>query len=172
MVMGIQNVRLRSAIKPIKIVQTVEHGETVNRPMPADIIPGLPINIPGMCLSVYPERGEWRVYDPLDNDEKTLEQIKMSIERHSGTRVATKLRGVPEKKGHLNPDAMKTLVREMLGLVTASEAKVVSGVAPTQEDVDAMPGDYLSNPTGTTHWSQPRYEKDIPEWEQTLNRLR
>jgi hypothetical protein len=172
MVLGIQNVRLRSAIKPIKIVQTTEHGETVNRPMPADVVPGLPIDIPGMRLSVNPATGEWRVYDPLEQDEKTLEQIKLAIERSSGTRVATKLRGVPEKKGRLTPDGMKTLAREMFNLVSSGEAKVTSGVAPTQEEVDAMPGDYLSNPTGTTHWSQPRYEKDIPEWEQTLNRLR
>jgi len=167
--------RLRSAIRPTKEILVREPGEIDQtlRPAPAKMIDGLPAVIPGMELHVNPVKGQWKVIDPLHDDERLCEKIQRAMEQSTGTRTRERLRGIPPRSGSINPDQMKTLVREMVWLLEAGEATLAAGSQPSLEDVDAMPGDYLNMPVERGgRWHIPRYEKQMDEWVQTLNNLR
>ena len=163
--------RLRSAIKPTKeILETID-GVTERRPVHAKMIEGLPRSIPGMQLHVKPETCEYLVTDPIASNERMLVQIKRAVDQNSGMVVADKLRGMPDKEGKLSKDQMKTLVREMVNLVKAGEAKKAKGVIPKMVDVDDLPGDYLLNASNMNNWRQPKHEKDVDAWAEKQDRL-
>jgi hypothetical protein len=171
MIQCILGVKLRSTIKSTKEVFTKEEGEQVAIPAPGQMVPGLPSNIPGMRLAVNPGKCLWKVIDPLYDDERMCERITNAIKR-SGARLAVnKMKGVAPKEGTLGVDEMKTLVREMLQLVEAGEARVVKGTKPVMEDIEDLPGEFLTNPSKRTQWNQPRYEKDLEAWRRKLNML-
>jgi len=149
-----------------------EEGVQITRPHSAGIIEGLPANIPGMQLVVDTVKGTYSITDPLTDDEDMCEKIKKALNRQGLYRTDTKIRGVPDSGGKLGPDHMKTLVREMCRLVNSGEAVVIRGVLPTEDDLENMPGEFLTNPVNMGGWVQPRYERDIPSWVETLNRLR
>jgi len=170
---SLSGVRLRSALKAVKQVFTRDRdtGEQTTVPAPAKLLPGLPGDIPGMRLKLDPARGDWKVTDPLRDNEPLCEKIKRAIEANTGTRVASKLRGAPPQAGKISRDEMKTLCREVRWLLDAGEAKVLEGVEPDLEEIDALPGDYLSNPGNLIRLHQPRYEKDMEKWVDSLNRV-
>ncbi len=168
---SLSGLKLRSAIKATKMVFTREAGEQVQVPASAGMVDGLPAGIPGMQLHVDPSKGAWKMVDPLRDNPELCEKIKRAIDHHTSMRTATTLKGVPPQSGKLNPDQMKTLVREMRFLVEAGEAKVVQGIAPSQEDMDSLPGNYLTNPLNLSDWHQPKHECDMEAWTQTLNKL-
>lgn len=167
------DLRLRSAISPVKqvFVKDPETGEQITIPAPAKMIPGLPGTIPGMQLHVDPSKGNWKMIDPLHGDESLCEKIKRAIDAVTETKTASKIKGISPKGGKLGRDEMKTLVREMRWLLDSGDARVATGSAPDMEDVDELPGDYLSNPGGLIQLHQPRYEKDMAGWVQSLNRV-
>ncbi len=170
-VQGIGCTRLRSAIKPTVMVFDKEDGEQITRPASAGIIDGLPNGVPGMQLHVNPADLTWKVVDPLRDDEDMCAKIERAIRTQTHMSTGGKIRGVPTKSGKLDKDQMKTLVREMRSFVESGDAKVVRGAMPSVEDMDAMPGEYLTNPAGLSKWSQPRYEKDLDGWVCKLNTL-
>lgn len=164
--------RLRSSIKPTKtIIDKGEDGGKEERPVNAWMVDGLPNHVPGMQLHVNPEKCTWVVIDPLEGDERTLEKIKKAVERATGYRVSDKLRAAPRKEGKLNKDQMKTLTREMVGIVKAKEAKIVKGILPDMEEVDELPGKYLLNSSNRNNWHQPKYEEDLPDFENRLHSM-
>jgi len=170
-IMGLGNLRLRSAIKPVKEILDWEDGERIRRPVAANIINGMPRVIPGMQLAVNPAKGEWKMVDPLRNDEELCAKIKKAIDTQTGIRTSNKLRGVPPREGKLGADEMKTLVRELLCFINSKEIKVLKGSTPTMDDIDELPGRYLLNSYNPGEWNQPRYEDEYAGWKQTLNRL-
>ncbi len=169
------NCKLRSAIKAVKEIFTrdPETGEQTTEPGPANMTRGLPANIPGMQFHVDPAKGTYRVIDPLNSPkaEHILERIQKAIDG-SGIRVNRKLRGVPTQDGTVDPDRMKTLVRELVRFVDAGEAKAIKGKVPQMAAVDLLPGDYLLEPRTDQQWNRPRYENDEAAWIQTLNQLK
>lgn len=164
------NVRLRSAVRPVKEVIGRRHGEQITKATSADNIDGLPSRVPGMQLHVNPRTRKVRVIDPLLKEEQTLEDINTAMQE-AGIPTATKLRAVPTREELLDEDQFKTLVREMVWFVEAGEAVVARGVKPDLEEVDQLPGDYLLNPGSGSQWNMPRYEKELDEWKKNLNRL-
>lgn len=170
MVQSVPNCRLRTAISPIKTVTARdEDGEQVLKPVPANIIEGIPANVPGMQLHVNPKTRQVKIIDPLYKNEDILEKIAKAMKRAG---VGTgKLRGVPPREETMGVDEMKTLIRELRNIVMSGDAVVVKGVLPDQEDIDELPGDYLLSPNNSSKWNQPRYEKDLAAWTQKLNRL-
>jgi len=170
MIQAIQQ-RLRSAIKATKEVFDREDGEQTTRPASARNIDGIPGNIPGMQLHVDPGECTYKVVDPLQGDEETLEKIQRAMQRNSGVRVARTLKGVKPVEGVLGPDEMKTLVREVLNLINSGEARRVRGDEFDMDDVNDLPGDFLLNPSNVGNYHQPRYEKDLREWKENLNRV-
>lgn len=169
----LDGVRLRSLLRPIKTVfsRDPQTGEMVEKSVSANLLPGMPTNVPGMILSVNPTEGTWKVTDPLCDDEELCEKIRQAINHGGQYQVVHKLRGVPPQQGKMDKDLTKTLVREMLELVEKDCARLHSGVLPTREAVDAMPGDYLLFPRNPTEYAMPRYEKDLETWRQAMNQL-
>jgi hypothetical protein len=172
LLVSLSNSRMRSAVKPIKNIFTREAGEQVQQPASAGMIQGLPSVIPGMELHVNPVDGTFKIIDPLRDNEDLCEKIRRAINLSGAVQVADKLRGMPERTGKLGRDHMKTLVREMCRLVDAGEAVVCKGSQPSEDDLENMPGEFLTNPTNMGGWHQPRYEKDMDAWSESLNRLR
>ena len=170
LIQGIEDGRLRSAIKPTKQVFDREEGELIERPAPAGMVDGLPSRLSGMQLHVDPEKLTWKIVDPLEGNERALEQIKRAVDRNTGYSTNDKLKGMKERSGTLGEDEMKTLIREIVGIIESGEAKVI-GMKPDMDDVDALPGRYLLNASKREQWKQPRYEDDLPAWETSLNRM-
>jgi hypothetical protein len=171
MIQCIMGIKLRSSIKSTKEIFIQEDGEQVTVPAPGQMVPGLPANIPGMQLSVNPGKCLWRVTDPLYEDERTCERITRAIKQSGSRMVVNKVKGVAPKDGELGIDEIKTLVREMYQLVKAGEARVVKGTNPEMDDIEDLPGEFLTNPSKRTVWNQPRYEKDMEDWRRKINQL-
>jgi len=161
--------RLRSRIRPVKEVFDRREGEQITRPTSAKVVDELPGEIVGMRMQVRPGDLTFKVLDTIDDD--TLKQVQKAMKAHSGVAVSEKLRGVKEQEGKLNKDEMKTLVRELVRIVQSGEAKVTKGTLPDMVDVDDLPGKYLLNSRNLSNWHQPRYEEDVEEWTEKLNRL-
>jgi hypothetical protein len=171
---SLADVRLRSRIKPVRKMSVLDRrtGEAKSVFRDAGIIPELPVNLPGMVLSVDPAELKWAVVDPLYRDEKTLAEIKAALVARNWLPRDGEVVGVPPKSGTVTADQMKNLVREMVGLVQSEDAVVVKGALPSMADVEGLPGEYLTDPTGTYQYQMPRYEKDQSEWVARLNSMR
>ena len=170
LIQGVENCRLRSSIKPTKQIMDEEDGEPVERPVNAWMVDGFPNRLSGMQLHVDPEKLTWKIVDPLEGNERVLAQIKKAVDRNTGYSTIDKLKGMPERSGTLGKDEMKTLVREMVGIINSGEAKVI-GMKPDMDDVDNLPGRYLLNISNREQWKQPRYEDELSDWERNLNRM-
>jgi len=170
-IQGLERTRLRSAVKPTKMVFSKEEGESVIVPASAKIIDGLPGRIPGMQLHINPAKRKWIVVDPLRDDERLLDRIRKAINKSAGYSVHGTLKGVESKEGQLGWDEMKSLIREVTLIVEAGEAKVIEGRKPDMDDVDELPGKYLLNQTNIGGYRQPRYEEDLEPWAEKLASL-
>jgi hypothetical protein len=171
MIQCILGVKLRSTIKATKEVFDREEGEQIKVPAPAQMVPGLPADIPGMQLAVNPGKLMWKVTDPLYEDDRKCERITNAVKK-SGARLAvSKIKGVAPKEGKLGIDEMKSLIREMLWLIESGEARVVKGKTPEMEDIEDLPGEFLTNPSKRSQWNQPRFEKDLEAWRRKVNQL-
>jgi len=166
--------RMRSQIKHNKSVfaRNKKTGEQEERPTSAKLIEGLPANIPGMTLHIDPVELKYEITDPLAEDEEKLEQIQAAIHSAHGVKTGMKLRPAQSKFGTLDKHRMKTLVREVLTFVGDGAMKCVEGILPELEDVNAMDGKYLQNPSNRGQYNQPKFEEDMPEWIDSLNRIR
>lgn len=128
---------------------------------------------PGMRLKVSPDNFEYEISDPLHDNAELCDHITAFLKESSGVNAgsAEKINGVPPLKGKLDKHRMKTLCRELLGIVKANEAKVVGGKIPTIAEINDLPGKYLLNPGLRTATSQPTYEEDFEAWVDNLNRM-
>ena len=169
MLQSIPGCRMRSAISATRYVTDYKTGQPVISIDSAIHLGQLPPT-PGMQITVYPDKCSYTIIDPMHTDEDLCDRLQSAINRSTNMRIDGKLRGVPPQKGTLDVDRMKTLCREMLCVLGSNDAKVVKGVAPSIEDVDKLPGNYLLNPGSTIPNTQPRYEKDMAAWVQQLNR--
>lgn len=159
--------RLRGAVNASKPATDYKTGEPKIPQDQARHLGQLP-PIPGMQLHVNPAKLTYTIIDPLYEDEDLCERIRRGIERSSAVRSVTKLRGVAPQKGELDEHRMKSLVREMVNLVKANEAKVVKGALPAMDAVDELPGRYLLNPGARVANQQPVFED---QWSQWLDQL-
>ena len=164
MLQSIPDCRLRSAVSPV-----VTNVDGTVRTMTAK---GLtPPVTPGMQLHVNPEKCSYVVSDPMFGNDEACEKVDKfltAIGELSG--VNNKIRGVPTLQGTLDVHRMKTLCRELVGLLETGDIKMIKGPKPDLEEVNELPGNYLLNPGSRVHNSQPRYEKDLPAWEAQLSR--
>jgi len=173
---SIPNCNLRSRVKQVRMIIGHERDpqtlERMRKPVSGGMVRDLPANIPGMQLHVNPKDCTYLIIDPLFDDQDTLDRIQAAVEAHKGMRTGKKLRGVPKRGGTISTDSMKTLIREILCVLESNNARVCKGTIPDRDDVDDLPGDYLLEPANRGKWNRPRYEKDLPEWVQTLNQLK
>lgn len=165
---GICDRRLRSRLKGAVAVRGTDGKERL-KPLSTDGIG--PPEIPGMILHVHPAKGEIVVEDPLRDNEKLRAELADYFRQTLGTRQTNPPNGCEERRGQLDRDRMKTLCREILGMVEAGEMEWKKGPRFDQSDVDELPGEYLTNPGSIIKNNQPRYEKNLPAYEQRLNRL-
>lgn len=174
MIQNLGRMRLRGAVSSSVEVydkqwESEDGSEEIpTRPASAKLIDGI-AETPGMILYINPASREWKVVDPMYDDEKKLSRIAKAMKRALGMiNVGEKLQGIAPKSGKLGPDEMKSLCKEVVCLVEASEMKVVKGIAPSMEDVDQLPGRYLLNWSNLNQWKQPRYEDEYDNW---VNRM-
>ena len=167
MIQGIGNVKLRGAVSASVEMfdkQMAEDGEDLGvQPAGAKIHPGIG-ELPGEILYVNAAEGTWKTRDPLFGKQEKLDRIKTVLDREREVRTADRLRGIKPREGELGRAEMKSLCRELISLLDAREVKLVKGVRPTTEDVDALPGRYLLNQTNLSGFRQPRYEDEYEDW--------
>ena len=150
-IVSIPGCRLRGAIKARAGVR--------------NILPGMP-EVPGMQLHVNPAKLICKIVDPLT--DKKNEGLCASIAKALGNSpivdvaIGNYVAGVPDREETLNVDAMKCLCREMVWLLDAGQAKMVSGPRPSLEDINDLPGRYLVDPANSvSDYTQPRYEDQV-----------
>jgi len=167
--------KLRSRVKHAKKIRKLnkQTGEVEERPASAKMLSTLPSEIPGQHLRVDPAKLEWEVTDSLVDDPDTCREIALAMrqDERSVYRNPVNIKGVPAKRGTLNEHQMKTLCRELFHILENGHAKVVKGIAPDIEDVNEMPGKYLTNAFSEHPIHQPQFEEDMPAWIDRLNRL-
>lgn len=163
MIKTLTNVRLRSAFDSGKSATDAKTGQTV---APVDQVLNFARfpKMPGMELHVDPAAGTYVIRDPLSDEPDLLERWADAQRATQGASSDFRLRAVPTQKGTLDADQMKTLVREMVHLLEAGEAKIVKGPQPTLDAVDGMEGRYLTHPSAHVPNSLPKYEDEIPAW--------
>lgn len=128
--------------------------------------------IPGMEIHVNPEKGTYKIVDPLRGNDKILNAVKRGLEHDERPFSGTKFDGVPTREGKLDKHRMKTLCRELVQLLEVEHMAMVKGPRPDLEDVDELDGDYLLNPGSTVPNSQPMFEKDMENYNAKVNEVR
>lgn len=162
---GVCDRRLRSKIIPVKTTiqgtPSAKHSRGISPP-----------EVPGQVLQVHPSKCAVRIIDPLRDDEHARDyqnRLENYLKQtHGGN---GKVNGVPVREGKLDQDRMKTLCRELLGLIKEGHMTLVKGVSFSLKDCDALPGDYLLNPGSLVPNQQPKYEKDLEEYARRLNSM-
>lgn len=122
---------------------------------------------PGMHLSVDPRRLTYKITDPLFKNEAMLNRIQQHF-KEAG-RSSTQVRGVAPLEGTLDKDRMKTLCREVAGLLELGHMKIVAGAKPDVDDIEELPGQFLLNPGSRVQNTQPRYETEYDDWVSRLS---
>jgi hypothetical protein len=171
LIQAIPGLRLRGAISAGKVARDYKTGISVIPIGQASFLGQLP-SVPGMQLHVNPAKLAYTVIDPLEENEELCEQIRSAINRQENTaiHIQGRLKGVPSTSGTIDVNRMKTLVREMLWLVEANEAKVVKGSCPTLDQIQQMPGKFLLNPGSRIFNTQPQFEEDWVAWVERLTK--
>ena len=161
-IQSIPGAKLRSYLTGSRTVTDRATGEQVIPSDRAALLGALP-QMPGMRLKVFPEKLEYLITDPLYDDEELCERFARMYSNKTG-QPKRPIRGHAPQKGTLDKDRMKTLVREMVTLVSLGHAKVSKGQVPSPEAIEAMPGAFLTNPGSRVPNSQPRYEHEMADW--------
>lgn len=160
---GVTDRRLRSTIKPTTT--------TIQGQIRTPLAHGMPMpEVPGMQLNVNPAECTVEIIDPLYNDENFRTKLSRFLRAATGMNSGA-INGQEVRTGKMDKDRMKTLCREILYFVQAGEMKFVHGCKYDMEDVIQLPGEFLLNPGSTIPNTQPRYEKDLQEFTERLNRL-
>jgi len=171
LIQAIPGMRMRSAIDGSKSVRDPQTGESVGVPVDqVTALGGFP-KTKGQQILVKPADLAYKVTDPLHDDEKALAHVARFMRKNGTLSGDGKLGGVPDQIGALDVDRMKTLCRELRRIVDSGDAKVIKGPLPKMEQIENMPGNFLVNPGSTVYNSQPQYEKDMPAFQQALNRI-
>ena len=175
-IQSIPNGRLRGAVRGNKMVsytKSNKFGAAGDEFIPpSGRIYGMLPALPGMRLRVTPKDFEYEITDPLEGNQELLDKFVKKANEVMGVPISQKgvsYRPVPTEKGYLDPDRMKTLVREMVFMVNNDMAKLVDGVLPDAEDIEELEGDFLLNPGTQIQNNQPKYEKDLPGYRKTLS---
>lgn len=169
---SIPGVKLRSTIKSSRtVVQYLPDGTRIEQvPVDQAAFLGRFPTIPGQMLEVNPQKGTWKITDPLYKNDELKAALKRALrDSHIS---AGDVEGVPPTEGRLDPDRLKTLVRECVWIVTNEHGKCKKGVMPDQPQVDGMPGRYLANPRNSSFVpGAPRYEDEMPEYATRVNSM-
>ena len=159
----IPNGRLRSAIDGTKPAIDVKTGLTMTPLGQSQYLGAFP-KTPGMQLHVNNSLREVRIVDPLNDMPQVLERINQFAQQQSIRSSGQVIKGVPTREEKLDKHSIKSLNREMYNLVNLGHAKVCMGQLPTLEEIDALPGEYLTNPGSRVPNGMPRFEKDMEAW--------
>lgn len=158
----IHGLKLRSAVAATKPATDFRTGHPKISQDQAAYLGNFP-PIPGMQLHVSPAKLTYTAIDPLHEDKDLCERIQEAM-KEAGTLTSSKLRGVPSQTGTLDKHRMKSLIREMLNLVKANEARVCKGTLPTEEQLAQLPGRFLKDPGARIPNSQPIFEDEWDNW--------
>jgi len=166
--------RLRSKFDPAKPVRKGGEGPDADDPVvPKDQVSmwGSHPRTPGEVVYVDPASCAYRIIDPVHGDDAMCERVKRWREENSGYVGSTEVKGREPREGTLDIHSMKTLCRELYKVISKGSGKIIKGPEFSMEDVDELPGKYLLNPNLETTTSQPRFEEDLDEWVDSLNRM-
>src|SRR3990167_5674528 len=130
MLQCVPGLRLRSAIDGTKHTIDVKSGMPMVPIDQSKAFASFP-KTPGMQIHVNPAELTYSVIDPLHGDKEMCDRLRMYFRNTTGALSGDRLEGVPPRSGSLDLHRMKSLVREMLWLVQAKEAKRCKGAMPT-----------------------------------------
>ena len=170
LIQAIPNCRLRSAIKASRTTIVNNQSEDNEPVIPKDQarhLGSLPL-IPGMRLKVDTQKLAYEIIDPLHEDKKLCDKIKSAMMSDGRPYFTNGVKGVPPQKGTLDKHRMKTLCREVINLLNAEHVVMKKGMAPDIEDVNELPGHFLLNPGSRVPNNQPRFEKDLDDYKETI----
>ncbi len=122
-------------------------------------------DIPGQQLTVLPRERKAVLTDPLEQDQDTLKRANRIMQggvmrsEGGGMTFAPRM-DLPLEDEH----QLKTLVLTMARWVKCGNCFVVKGSIPTPEQIDAMAGEEIYDPSNTNQFGHPRFVKDVPAW--------
>ncbi len=163
MLQNIPNARLKSRLIPSRTIKDTVSGDDMTPKDQSRHLGVLP-EIPGMRIHVNPIKSQYRIIDPLENDEDLQARVVRAMRSDERAWQPKEVKGVKQQEGNLDVDHLKTLCRELRWLVDNGQARVAMGVLPELETIASMPGEFLLNPGSRVHNSQPQHEKDFPAW--------
>jgi hypothetical protein len=169
---AIPGCKLRSAVNASRTVTDAKTGEP-RIPQDQSAYLGQLPPIPGMQITVDPVKLTYEVKDPLHTDKEFCSRLKSALNHieNNAFKISGELRGIAPQRGTLDVHRMKTLVREISWIVESGDAKVVKGALPTAAEIEKMQGNFLLNPGSTVPNSQPRFERDFPQWVEKLQAM-
>lgn len=170
---SLPSTRVRSRIKSTRTVSFKDPKTgKVSQRIPTDQARALgPLpEVPGMQIHVDPAERVYRIIDGMTREmgEELAQAMRYSDESMRAI-APSKFIPVPDQVGVMDEHHFKTLVRELYRLVKSGGARVIKGVLPDEEDIDALPGKYLYAP-GPNYFSVtlPRFEEDVAAWQEKL----
>lgn len=159
---NIPNCRLRGTVKAGRTVKVRQKDGSINERTPIDQsrhLGQLP-EIPGMCLTIFPNECRVIISDPLRSSPALCKQIEQGLKTDQRP-FSGPINGVPEREETIDTHTMKTLCREVRQLIDIDHMKVTEGVAPSREEIDKLNGEYLLNGAISGSSDSPKFEKDV-----------
>ncbi len=169
---AIPNCRLRSAIKASRTTIVNKQSEDNEPVIPKDQarhLGSLP-PIPGMRLRVDPANLTCEITDPLHENKVLLKKIESAMKADERPHFTNGLKGLPPRTETLDVHRMKTLCREVIGLLEAKHVVMRKSMPPDMDGVKELPGHFLLNPGSRVPNSQPTFEKDLPGYVENLQK--
>lgn len=125
---------------------------------------------PGVRVSLFFKKRAVRIFDPLRDpeNEAQFKAINRAYAKAIQSTAGPEMERQEETRQSLTEHQLKTLARELFLKCEADEARLVEGELPTMEQIDALDGDYLFDPSNQGR--HPKFEKDVPDWEASLDR--
>lgn len=124
-------------------------------------------DVPGIHMEIDLDRKFAREYDPLSDDPDKLADACRALGIGRGNQSYKAKPWPTIKYDNLDPHVFKTLVREVMRLVDAGMARVISGHLPKIEAVDKLPGRYLHD-VWNSNANRPRFEDQVDEYLKNL----
>ncbi len=124
--------------------------------------------IPGQQLRFDARTSTVTLVEPLNRPEhkRLVERIERAARNAMVIMSDQKYKLDADVATKLGADEFKTLAREARRHIDAGRAKTVEGVVPSMEELDALPGGYLYDPS--FEGRKPRYEHQLEAWMQKL----
>lgn len=127
---------------------------------------------PGHHLALDFVAGTASTHDPLTEDPDRLKRGANVLKRTRAASADVEYGPFEDTKADLDTDSMKTLCRWVLDAIDNKQAIVISGTAPSREQIANLPGRFLYDPANdSTGHFRPKYEDQQADWNTQQDRV-